>query len=124
MTMRETKNLTCISCPLGCQLEVVVEDGKIVQIANYSCIRGKEYAEKEVLSPKRTITSILPVAGGDVPMVSVKTSEPIPKAKIGDCMRLLKDLKIVAPIEIGDVILANICDTGSDIVATKRVKRL
>lgn len=119
--MQYRQQMTCINCPLGCQLEVVVEDGKIISIENYSCQRGIEYAKKEIESPKRTITSILPVIGGNIPMVSVKTSTDIPKDKISDCMRVLKDLKVNAPINIGDVIVFNICDTGVDIIATKKV---
>jgi CxxC motif-containing protein len=122
--MREHKQLTCINCPLGCQLDVVIEDGKIVSIENYSCQRGIEYAQKEITSPKRTITSIIPVVGGDVPMVSVKTQSDIPKDKIKDCMLLLKDLKLNAPVAIGDVIIENICDTGVDLIATKSVRKV
>jgi CxxC motif-containing protein len=108
---------------MGCQMEVVVEDGEIKSIENYSCQRGVEYAKKEITNPKRTITSILPVVGGDLSMVSVKTSADIPKDKISACMRVMKDLSVNAPIMIGDVIVKNICDTGIDIIATKKVEK-
>ena len=121
--MRYKQQMICINCPMGCQMEVVVEDGEIKSIENYSCQRGVEYAKKEITNPKRTITSILPVVGGDLSMVSVKTSADIPKDKISACMRVMKDLSVNAPIMIGDVIVKNICDTGIDIIATKKVEK-
>lgn len=121
--MRYKQQMICINCPMGCQMEVVVEDGEIKSIENYSCQRGVEYAKKEITNPKRTITSILPVVGGDLSMVSVKTSADIPKDKISACMRVMKVLSVNAPIMIGDVIVKNICDTGIDIIATKKVEK-
>ncbi|NLZ61445.1 MAG: DUF1667 domain-containing protein [Acholeplasmataceae bacterium] len=121
--MRYKQQMICINCPMGCQMEVVVEDGEIKSIENYSCQRGVEYAKKEITNPKRTITSILPVVGGDLSMVSVKTNADIPKDKISACMRVMKDLSVNAPIMIGDVIVKNICDTGIDIIATKKVEK-
>ncbi|MDD4184196.1 MAG: DUF1667 domain-containing protein [Candidatus Izemoplasmatales bacterium] len=119
----EKRQLTCINCPLGCQLEVVIDKGEIVSIENYGCQRGIEYAKKEIANPKRTVTSILPVIGGELPMVSVKTRTDIPKDKISECMHCLKDLKVGAPVKIGDVIVKNIGNTGVDIIATKKVDK-
>jgi CxxC motif-containing protein len=52
-------------------------------------------------------------------MVSVKTATDIPKDKIFDVMAALKYVTVKAPVRIGDVIVANVADTGADIVATK-----
>lgn len=54
-------------------------------------------------------------------MVSVKTKEDVPKEKIFDCMRALKDVTVQAPVHIGDVVLKNVAGTGVDMVATKNV---
>jgi len=121
--MKETKNLTCIGCPMGCPLLVELEDGKIISVAGNTCKRGDDYARKEVTNPRRTVTSIIPVLHGEIGMVSVKTKTDIPKALIRQCMLEMKNLEVEAPVEIGQVILANLCGTGVPVVATKTVRR-
>ena len=43
----ELKKLTCIECPIGCDMEVELEDGKVLSVTGNSCPRGKLYAENE-----------------------------------------------------------------------------
>ena len=52
-------------------------------------------------------------------MLSVKTASDVPKDRIFAVMEALADVRATAPVRIGDVILANVCDTGVDVVATK-----
>lgn len=120
----EKRQMTCINCPLGCQLEVEFDNQAILRITGYRCQRGIEYAKKELLSPTRTITSVVPVLNGDVPMVSVKTERDIPKNKITECMLAMKNIRVEAPIEIGDIVLSNVANTNINIIATKRVQKL
>ena len=117
--MKETKELTCISCPLGCSLQSDMDGGEVLEVRGNSCKRGDIYARKELTNPTRILTSSVWVEGGDVPLVSVKTKSDIPKGKIFDAMKALKGLKVQAPVHIGDVVLANVADTGVDIVATR-----
>ncbi|WP_297501799.1 DUF1667 domain-containing protein [Thermococcus sp.] len=102
--MRKTYRFTCIVCPLGCSIEVEVEDGKVLEVRGHTCPRGKEWAIQEVTSPKRVVMTVLPVENGALPTVSVKTAEPVPKEKIPELMRFLASLKLKAPIKIGDVV--------------------
>lgn len=118
----EQKNLTCICCPLGCQITVEVEKGKVVSITGNTCKRGDDYAQKEVIAPTRIVTSTVKVIGGNSPTVSVKTKSDIPKDKIFDCVKALKEVEVQAPVKIGDIILSSVADTGVDIVATKTVE--
>ena len=119
--MMEERNLTCISCPMGCPLTVVMDQGEVVSVSGNTCKRGDIYARKEVTNPTRIVTSTVRVEGGSADMVSVKTKEDVPKGKIFECVRALKDVTVKAPIHIGDVIVPNVADTGVDIVATKEV---
>lgn len=121
--MKQLQHLTCIRCPLGCALEVTLEEGEIIQVSGNSCPLGIEYAKAEILAPKRTVTSVIPVIGGTEAMVSVKTSQDIPKDLIFSCMRSLKGLKVQAPITIGDVIVKGLCGTDIDVIATKSVAK-
>lgn len=117
----EKRELICIGCPLGCPLSVTI-DGEQIEVKGNTCIRGEAYAKKEVLNPMRIVTSSVHVAGGKLPMVSVKTRSDIPKGKIFDCMEEIRRTHVKAPVKIGDVIISNCAGTGIDIVATKNVE--
>lgn len=117
----EERNLTCIGCPMGCSLVVTMENGEVINVTGNTCKRGDIYARKEVTNPTRIVTSTVRVIGGSEAMVSVKTKEDIPKGKIFDCVRALKDVEIPAPVHIGDVVLSDVAGTGVEIVATKNV---
>lgn len=118
----ETKNLICINCPMGCALTVEMEGQEVVSVSGNTCKRGDTYARKEVTNPTRIVTSTVRVAGGEADMVSVKTKEDIPKGKIAECIKALKDVQVQAPVHIGDVIVTDIAGTGVEIVATKNIE--
>lgn len=119
----EERNLTCISCPMGCPLTVVMNDGEVVSVSGNTCKRGDIYARKEVTNPTRIVTTTVEVEGGSADMVSVKTKEDIPKGKVFDCVKALKGIVVPAPVHIGDVIVENVAGTSVDIVATKNVEK-
>ena len=111
--------ITCISCPMGCQLTVTIEDTYVKNVAGASCNRGKDYAKTEIINPVRMVTSTVPIRGSNLKMISVKTQKPIPKGLIFDILKSLIGVEIQAPVRIGDVVVKNVCDTGVDIVATR-----
>ena len=116
-----TVNLICIGCPLGCPLTVEMEGDEVKAVSGNTCPRGDAYARKELTNPTRIVTSTVRVAGGRLAMVSVKTASDIPKGKIFDCVKALKDVEVKAPVKIGDVIVENVAGTGVNIIATKNV---
>lgn len=118
----ETKNLTCINCPMGCSITVELDKDKIISVTGNTCKRGEDYARKEVTDPTRIVTTTVRVTGGRSAVVPVKTRQDIPKEKIFDCVRELKDVQVKAPIRIGDVIAADIAQTGVDVVAAGSVE--
>lgn len=114
--------LTCIRCPKGCQVTVTLEGRQVTAVTGNGCPRGDAYARKEVTDPTRVVTTVVPVSGSGVArMVSVKTAGDVPKAKVLDVVRALSGVSMVAPVHIGDVVLADVCGTGVDVVATKDV---
>lgn len=117
----EKKELTCIGCPLGCNVTVDMEDGEIRGIAGNTCPRGADYARKELTDPRRIVTSLVRVKGGELAVVPVKTVSDIPKGKIMDCIRELKAVLLEAPVAMGDVVARNVCGSGVDVVATANV---
>ncbi|MBQ3265962.1 MAG: DUF1667 domain-containing protein [Ruminococcus sp.] len=114
----EIRELTCINCPMGCLLTVTMDGGEIKEISGYTCPRGRTYAEKEVTNPTRIVTSTMKVTGGKKDRVSCKTEHDIPKDKIFEVMEAINAAEAVAPVVIGEVLIANVADTGVDVVAT------
>lgn len=114
------RKLTCINCPFGCSLTVTIEEDKI-SVSGNRCKRGEAYGIKEVTNPTRTVTGSVRVKGGELPLVSVKTMPEIPKDKILDVIEQIHKLAVEAPVRIGDVLIHNVADTGSDIVATRNL---
>ena len=116
----EKRNLTCIVCPLGCPLTVTLEGKEVVAVEGNTCPRGKAYAEAECTAPVRTVTTTVRCESGRV--ISVKTSAPVPKKAVFDVMAEINGAIANSDVKIGDVIIANVCDTGVDVVATANAR--
>ncbi|MBR2590353.1 MAG: DUF1667 domain-containing protein [Clostridia bacterium] len=114
----EVRELTCVACPMGCQMTASIDNGVVVSVTGNTCPRGKKYAETECTHPVRPLTTTVKVDGGKHPVVPVKSADAVPKEKMFDCMKVLNEVVVKAPVKIGDVIVENICDTGINIVAT------
>ncbi|MPN16145.1 hypothetical protein SDC9_163483 [bioreactor metagenome] len=122
--MSEKRELTCIGCPVGCMLEVTLENGVVIDVKGNTCLIGKNYAEKECTNPTRIVTSSVKVRDGEINAVSVKTESDIPKSKIMQCIEELKGIIVEAPVDIGDIIVANVAETGVNVIATKGIAKL
>ena len=117
----ETKELTCINCPMGCRITVTMSGGEVISVEGNTCKRGEVYARTEVVSPVRTVTTTIKVTGGSVDRVSCKTKTTVPKDKIFDVMSEIGSVICSAPVKIGDVLIEDCAGTGVPIVATKSV---
>ena len=114
------RELTCIVCPKGCTLKVELEGKRVIKVEGHTCKRGITYAESECISPMRTLTTTAPVSGGGI--VPVKTSKPVPKELLFECMKEVNKLRVSPDAKIGDSVLKNILGTDADIVLTRDVK--
>ena len=112
------KNLICVACPLGCPIEVEIENNEVVSVTGNTCKRGDAYARTEITNPVRSLTTSVKVENGLHPVVPVKSSGPVPKDKMFDCMKEINSVTVKAPVKIGDVVIENILGLGVDIVAT------
>lgn len=101
----------------------MVDDSDLadVKVSGNTCPRGAKYGNEEVVCPKRMVTSVVRVEGGDVAMLSVKTKDAIEKSKIFDALDALKGVNVNAPVKIGDVVVKDVLGTGVDFIATKNV---
>ena len=117
-----TRNLTCIVCPMGCQLSVELDEcNNVLSVKGYTCKRGEAYAHTECTAPRRTITTTVAVRGGGV--VPVKTDNTVPKELIFDCMNVINRTMVEPDGLLGDVVIENILDTGVNVILTRNVKK-
>jgi len=121
--MNIEKEITCIVCPIGCRIEATLDGKTILMLRGNQCTKGLDYARDELVDPRRILTSSVLVMGGEWPLASVKSSAPIPKAILFPVLEHIKGTTVKAPVEIGDVLIENVLDTGVDIVATRNVRK-
>ena len=116
-----TRVFTCIVCPNGCEITTETENGAAAAVSGNLCPRGESYVRQELTDPRRTISSSAAVKGGELPLVSVRLTEPIPKAMIFDAMAEIRKLSLTAPVAAGTVLIKGILGTDSDVIATKDI---
>ena len=120
----ETLQLSCTTCPSECLLTVGVErdaDGAVVEVRSVtgnSCPRGDKFAHQELTYPMRVLTTTVAVSGGDEALLPVRTAEAIPLELHAQAMDLIRGLVVDAPICMSDVVLPNLLDTGTDLIAS------
>lgn len=119
-----TKTLTCIVCPIGCQIEVKLsESGQVKDISGNSCKRGYAYAESEFTNPTRTLTTTVKIKSETDRLLPVRTDKPIPKPMLFEAMRQINELEAAAPVKVGDVIKADFITKGVNLIATKTIEK-
>ena len=109
------RNLTCIVCPLGCELRAVLDGKSVLSVSGNACPRGAKYAHEECTDPKRYVTSTVRCADGGV--IAVKTDCAIPKENMAECMKIINNAVAHLPISIGDIIIKDVF--GANVVATQ-----
>ena len=58
--------LTCLLCPIGCELEVEA-DGGDVRVLGHQCDKGIDFAAEEILRPTAELGHIRAVGGNGRP---------------------------------------------------------
>lgn len=117
----EKSEIICTNCPKGCRVKIEVEADEIINISGYECPAGKKYAIDEYKNPTRILPTTIRVKNGEFPLVPVKTAEPIPKSFVLKAMKVIAAKEVIAPVDLGDVIVENILETGVDVVATQNI---
>lgn len=107
--------LTCIMCPVGCELNVENIDGEI-KVSGNSCVRGQRYGISEITAPTRMITGLIKTAKG---VCAVKTTNVVPKDKIFDVLNELKLFR-ANNAKYGDIVIRNVAGLENiDVVVTR-----
>lgn len=117
------REYTCISCPNGCDIQADVENGKILSITGNICPKGESYVEQELTDPRRNIATSILVKNGELPLASVRLTNPIPKGEIGKAMEEIRKISLEAPVKAGTIVISEILGYESDVIVTKTVER-
>lgn len=120
--MENVKEFICTTCPMGCHLTVGLENGA-VKVTGNTCPRGAKYGAAEYTDPQRTVTTSVWVEGGELPLVSVRTDKPVSKTKIPAVLAAARTLRVSAPLQVGQVLLADVDGAGANLTATRPVTR-
>jgi CxxC motif-containing protein len=117
---KNTKEMICIVCPVGCHLQVTVE-GEDVKVTGNRCPRGEEYAREEILAPKRVVTATCRLEDEQHPRLPVKTDAPLPFEKIDDLLKAVYNLSVKTPVKVGDILIEDFGGTGVNLVASRSI---
>lgn len=123
MSAVEMSSYLCVSCPLGCRLEVDAVDGDIVEIRGFACKRGERYAKQEHTNPRRHVSTTVAITGAGLPRLPVRAAEPVPKAQVRALVEALAAIEVTAPVARGAVVLEDAAGTGVDVIATRHLAR-
>jgi CxxC motif-containing protein len=61
------------------------------------------------------------IKNGVLPLVPVKSKDPLPKEILEEAMTEIAKVELEAPIKLGDIVIENILDTGVNIVTTREI---
>ena len=120
--MTEHYAYLCIGCPLGCRLELDVDDQggePRFEVRGNSCKKGDDFARQEHVDPRRTVTTTVACEGGRWPRLPVRTTATVPRDRVGEVCWALRAVTVHSPVAVGDVVMADVCGTGADVVATR-----
>ena len=122
------RNLTCIVCPIGCNLDIDDSNGaENLSVTGNRCARGTAYALEEIRAPKRVVTATVLLADntgeetGSVRRIPVKTSSPCLREKIPALLQDIYKAKVSVPVKVGDIIIADWNGEGVDVIATRNL---
>jgi CxxC motif-containing protein len=118
---QENRIFPCVVCPVGCELEVVIQDGKVIGVKGNKCKKGDIYGRSETENPVRILTTTVKVKNGIHPVCPVRTDGEIPKDMIFNCMNRINKICIEAPLMTGQIIIENIENTGINVIASRHL---
>jgi CxxC motif-containing protein len=119
--MKKKHDLVCINCPLSCSIELIEENGEVLEISGADCKVGVKYAEEEFRNPRRMVSTTVKVEGGVLPLLPVASVSTIPKSMVRDAVEVLAGIVLEAPVADGQLVYRDILGTGVDIVASRRL---
>ena len=116
-----SERLTCVLCPIGCQIEAV-RRGDALDVSGHECPKGLDFAGQEILHPMRNLAASVPLRGAAAHMVSVRLSAPVPRDLLRPILAEIASLRPEAPVRRGQVLIPDVLGSGADVIATRTMK--
>ncbi len=116
------KEVICVVCPKGCHIQVETINNELVMTQN-GCARGPIYVKQELIAPKRSLSTTVQLIGGIERRLPIVSSDDLPKEIIFDVQKILAEIKVEAPIKVGQIIVENVLGTGVHMIAAKSIKK-
>jgi CxxC motif-containing protein len=98
---------------------VEVQGTEVRSVEGNTCPRGVTYAQNEAVNPVRIFTSTVRVKGGALPVCPVRSKAPLPLSKVFSVTKEVAKISVSAPVTIGQILIKDVCGTGTDIVASR-----
>ena len=111
------RTLYCTTCPSCCQLKVIGSGFEMIVEGN-KCEKGREFADTETENPARTLTTTVRTRFPGIQVLPVRTTGEIPKDRIYEAMRELSEVSIDQEMDCGDIVLADLAETGVSVILT------
>ena len=120
----QERQFICIVCPVGCSIVATIEGNELIETRGQGCKRGIAFVREELTAPKRMLTTTVQVINGALPLVPVRSAEPLPKEKLLLVARELREVVLEAPVSAHQVVIKNVLNTGVDIVTSRALEAL
>lgn len=111
------KNVVCIVCPKGCEIEVYGDVSHPV-FKGYSCEKGLEFAKQDLVNPKRVLCTTIRTNNPRRILLPVRTDREIPLEIFDKVMCKIKQIVVEKPVRRGEVIVENIANSNASLIAT------
>lgn len=112
------KDLTCISCPIGCSMTVEIQPDGSISVSGNQCARGAQYARDELVDPRRVVTATCRTTSPTHPRLPVRSREPCPREMIPSILEAIYQMSVSVPVRQGEVLETV---RGVQIVATRSI---
>ena len=112
------KEMICIVCPNGCRMTASKEAPDKIEVTGNRCVRGKEFAVKEMTDPCRSLSTTVRTDSKEFPVLPVRLSAEIPKDRIFEMMEEINRIKVTGSVKPGTVLARNLLGLGADLIAS------
>lgn len=123
---KDIKEMICIVCPNGCRItasadhceeSAAADCSAEITVTGNKCIRGREFAAKEMTNPVRSLSTTVRTDSEEFPVLPVRLSAEIPKDRIFDMMQEINKIKVTGLVRPGTVLARNLLGLGADLIA-------
>lgn len=113
------RKLTCIRCPLGCSMAAEKSETELISLSGNRCKRGQEYAQQELFSPERIVTTTVAAEHEKITHIPVRTDKPIPRDLVFQVLSELTSISVKPPLKRGSVIIPSVAGTSANIITSR-----